>query len=345
MLYLRYSVARDPTPTLAAQHRSELKGGKMTVETMIKNQTRIETQEHAKCASVSIDRQTANMFQQYVNGTLGFSRMRFGWMYGTVSESQGDEFPTVEVHAIYEPEQEGSPDTFDLRCPNFGEEDGRADLVASCLGLKRVGMIFNVASNEENVRDYTLSAFEVRTMAECQTKYGPAFVTAVVMMLEDEDEDGLVTKRVSIEPFQVSEQCRFLFASGWFHDEPCEDKGSTKLNREVIVVDKYPKDVTVVDNDRFLVPVKILDHVGPLLTEFPVENRIAPVQTTEDVAKRLTSQETAGYARRLRDFHLLLFLSKHLDPMDVRMVAEQAALPDGNIQEGHKILIDSLAGL
>ena len=35
IVYCLYSVAREPTPTMAAQHRSELKGGKMTVETMI----------------------------------------------------------------------------------------------------------------------------------------------------------------------------------------------------------------------------------------------------------------------------------------------------------------------
>jgi nuclear protein localization family protein 4 len=350
MVYLRYSVARDPTPTMAAQHRSELRGGKMTVETMIAAQTRIELQTAARCASVSLDARCANRFQSYVNNTLGFEQMRFGWMYGTekavaASDDEGEKeasnAPAIEVHAIYEPEQEGAADRFDLAAKN-GEEDARADALASSLGLKKVGMVFNVSTSA--ARDYTLSAFEVRTMAECQARYGPAFVTAVVMMLEDEDEDGEVTKSVSFEPFQVSEQCVALFKDGWFAEDAAEDAGLTKLNKEVIVVDKVSKDVTEVDNDRFLVPVKILDHAGPLATTFPVENRLHPIQTAEDLRDALR-RSAVPYAERLRDFHLLLFLSKHLDAADMRMVATQANKPGGEIQEGHKIIIDSIAGM
>ena len=352
MVYLRYSVARDPTPTMAAQHRSDLRGGKMTVETMIAKQTRIESQQSARCASVSLDARCANKFQSYVNGVLGFAQMRFGWMYGVEKEaspadSNADNeesekpLPLIEVHAIYEPEQEGTPDRFDVSARS-GEEDARADATASSLGLKKVGMVFNVSTSA--ARDYTLSAFEVRTMAECQARYGPTFVTAVVMMLEDEDEDGEVTKSVSFEPFQVSEQCVRLFTDGWFAATPATDAGLTKLNKEVIVVDKVSKDVTEVDNDRFLVPVKILDHTGPLSTTFPVENRLHPIQTAEDLRDALKASGKP-YAERLRDFHLLLFLSKHLDPADMAMVATQANAPGGEIQEGHKIIIDSLAGM
>ena len=109
IVYCLYSVAREPTPTMAAQHRSELKGGKMTVETMIARQTRIERQETPHCASVSVDAHAANAFQAYVNGTLGFNQMRFGWMFGSVDESGA-----VMVHAVYEPEQEGSEDSFEV---------------------------------------------------------------------------------------------------------------------------------------------------------------------------------------------------------------------------------------
>lgn len=36
------------------------------------------------------------------------------------------------------------------------------------------------------------------------------------------------------------------------------------------------KDAGEVDNDYFLIPVKILDHEGPLKTTFPIENRLLP---------------------------------------------------------------------
>lgn len=36
------------------------------------------------------------------------------------------------------------------------------------------------------------------------------------------------------------------------------------------------KDVAEVDNDYFLIPIKILDHEGPLSCTFPIENRLLP---------------------------------------------------------------------
>jgi nuclear protein localization family protein 4 len=90
--------------------------------------------------------------------------------------------------------------------------------------------------------------------------------------------------------------------------------------------------------------VKILDHEGPLATSFPVENRLHPIQTSEDLGDALR-KTTNTYAKRLLDFHLLLFLSKHLDATDLNMVATQANSDNGEVQEGHKIIIDSLAGL
>lgn len=36
------------------------------------------------------------------------------------------------------------------------------------------------------------------------------------------------------------------------------------------------KDLGEVDNDYFLIPVSIRDHEGPLVSSFPVENRLLP---------------------------------------------------------------------
>ena len=256
--------------------------------------------------------------------------MRFGWMFGSVDESGA-----VMVHAVYEPEQEGSEDSFEV--VEGTPEEASAAAIAERLGMTLVGAVFNITTTKP--REYTMSAFEVRTMARLQAKHGKTFVTAVVMMLEDEDEGP----QVSFEPFQVSDQCVKLYADGWFHDEPCEDAGLTRLNKEVIVVDKVSKDVTEVDNDRWLVPVKILDHQGPLSCGFPVENRLHPVQTVEDLRDALR-KPTQPYSARLADFHLLLFLAKHLDASDMAAVASTVAAR-GELQEGHKIIIESIAGI
>ena len=333
IVYMVYSVERKVTTCTAASHNDTrgLIGGKMTLNAMIAAQTRIETQEAPNVESLSIDGHAANGFQAYVNGTLGFNQMRFGWMYGTCDES-GE----VRVHCVYEPEQEGAEDSFAL--VEDSDEDARADSIAESLGMTKVGMVFNITTTKERP-DYTLSAFEVRTMAKYQSKYGDKFVTAVVMMLEDEDEG---TPQVSFEPFQVSNQCVKLYDDGWFHDEPCENPGHTRLTKEVIVADKVSKDVTEVDNDRWLVPVKILDHEGPWRNKFPVENRLHPVQTVEDLRDAVSG--SGQFYAKLADFHLLLFLSKHLDANDMAVVAVSVA-ERGEIPEGYQLIINSLAGV
>ena len=333
IVYMTYSVERKVTVCTAAAHNDArgLTGGKMTVEAMIAAQTRIETQESPNVESLSLDGHAANAFQAYVNGTLGFNQMRFGWMYGTCSDD-GE----VRVHAIYEPEQEGTEDAFVV--VEDADEDARAEAIAESLGMTRVGMVFNVTTTKERP-DYTMSAFEIRQMAKYQSKYGDKFVTAVVMMLEDEDEG---TPQVSFEPFQVSNQCVRLYSEGWFHDEPCENPGHTRLTKDVVVVDKVSKDVTEVDNDRWLVPVKILDHEGPWRTSFPIENRLHPVQTVEDLKDAVS--KGGQYCVKLADFHLLLFLSKHLDANDMAVVAVSVA-ERGEIPEGYQLIINSLAGV
>ena len=117
---------------------------------------------------------------------------------------------------------------------------------------------------------------------------------------------------------------------------------STLASSEVIWMSK---DVTEVGNDRFLVTVPILDHDGSLRCGFPVENRLLPIQTTEDLADAVKNAGGGeAYAERLRDFHLLLFLAKHLDLNDLGVIAS-AAREGTEIQEGYKLIIDSIAGL
>ena len=71
----------------------------------------------------------ADRSQRYANGTLGFNQMRFGWMYGTVDETTA----AVKVEAIYEPEQEGEADRFEVK--EDTPEDRAAEAVAASLGL------------------------------------------------------------------------------------------------------------------------------------------------------------------------------------------------------------------
>ena len=60
------------------------------------------------------------------------------------------------------------------------------------------------------------------------------------------------------------------------------DKGHTssrvmvqepRVEKPIIVAGK---DEAEVDNDFFLIPVKIADHEGPLTSDFSIENRLLP---------------------------------------------------------------------
>jgi nuclear protein localization family protein 4 len=136
-----------------------------------------------------------------------------------------------------------------------------------------------------------------------------------------------------------------IYDRGWFtgkcaSDEDGEElKGVSKLTNQVMV---ERKDVFDVDNDFFLVTVPILDHEGAISTTFPVENRLHPIQTVEDLKDVLRKDKP--YGERLRDFHVLLFLAKHLDINDLFMIAK--ACHDGDdVPEGYRLIIDCLAGL
>uniref|UniRef100_A0A0D6R0B3 MPN domain-containing protein n=1 Tax=Araucaria cunninghamii TaxID=56994 RepID=A0A0D6R0B3_ARACU len=304
-------------------------GKKMTMDDLIARQMRIERQEKPHCQGVSFDRDAANAFQQYVNETLAFAVKRGGLMYGTVSE-EGE----VSVNFIYEPPQQGTEDKlFLLRDP---EEEKQVEAIAIGLGMRKVGFIFTQTVTQGR-KDCTLWNSEVRQAVELHADSGlKEWVTALVKL--EVNEDGGAD--VHFEPFQLSDQCVKLFKEGWFA-ENCEglDPKITRMTKDVVILGKDTRDV---DNDFFLVLVKILDHQGPLSTNFPIENRASPVKLRA-LKSHLDRTKNLPYVKRLSDFHLLLLLAKYLDvnadvPQLAACVQAQAPIP-----EGYQILIDSLA--
>ncbi|MBA0554106.1 hypothetical protein Golob_013231, partial [Gossypium lobatum] len=223
-------------------------GRKMTMDDLIAKQTRITRQESPHCDSVSFDRDSANAFQRYVNETLAFAVKRCGFMYGTVSEEG-----RVEVDFIYEPPQQGMED--DLILLRDPEEEKLVDAIAAGLGRKRVGFIFTQTIMQDK-KDYNFSNKEVLQAAELHAESGlKEWVTVVVKLEANEDGDA----DVHFEAFQMSDMCVKLFKEGWFVTEFGEDDDPklSKMKKEVVV---GGKDVKEVDNDFFLVVVKIIDH-------------------------------------------------------------------------------------
>ncbi|XP_020581782.1 NPL4-like protein 2 [Phalaenopsis equestris] len=223
-------------------------GRKMTMDDLIARQMRVSRQENPHCESASFDRDAAHVFQLYVNETLAFAIKRGGFMYGSIGEGGA-----VEVDFIYEPPQAGTEDALTLlRDP---EEEKLVEAIAMGLGMRRVGFVFTQAVGREGKGEYTMSRREILQAAELRAEGGVAeWVTAVVKL--EVNEDGAAD--VHFEAFQLSDICVKLFTEGWFDTEAIDgDPKVSKMKKDVVV---GTKDLREVDNDFFLVPVKISDH-------------------------------------------------------------------------------------
>jgi nuclear protein localization family protein 4 len=248
IVFLAYEGERRvPGPTAFSPAGSF--GRKMTMDDLIAKQMRVSRQENPHCELVSFDRDCANAFQHYVNETLAFAVKRGGFMYGTVSEEG-----KVEVDFIYEPPQQGSEENLVFfRDP---EEEKYVEAIAVGLGMRRVGFIFTQTVSQDK-KDYTLSYREILQAAEYHAESGlKEWVTAIVKLEVNEEMGGA---DVHFEAFQMSDVCIRLFKEGWFDTEIKEDHDPklSIMKKDVVV---GVKDTKEVDNDFFLVVVKIADH-------------------------------------------------------------------------------------
>jgi nuclear protein localization family protein 4 len=245
MVYLVYSGERVVAGPPVTPHGTF--GKKMTMDDLIARQTRIERQEKPHCSSLSLDRDAANSFQNYVHQSLAFAVKRGGFMYGSVNEA-GE----VSVEFIYEPPQQGSEDR--LLLMRDMEEEKHADIIAAGLGLRKVGFIFTQTVSQSK-KDYTLSSIEIRQAAQLHAESEFECWATAIVKLEGNDEGGT---DVHFEAFQLSDQCVKLYKEGWFvEDCPDLDPKLSRMAKDVVILSKDTRDV---DNDFFLVLVKILDH-------------------------------------------------------------------------------------
>lgn len=136
------------------------------------------------------------------------------------------------------------------------------EAIAVGLGMRKVGFIFTQTISQDK-KDYTLSNREVLQAAQFHSESElKEWVTAVVKL--EVNEDGGAD--VHFEAFQMSDMCIRLFKECWFETDIGEDFDPklSKMKKDVVVGVKDTRDV---DNDFFLVVVKILDHQvrGPFI--------------------------------------------------------------------------------
>ncbi|ONM36105.1 NPL4-like protein [Zea mays] len=335
-IYLAYppdARSARPTPPKVLSAAGSF-GKKMTMDDLIARQIRVTRQENALCAAASFDRDAANAFQLYVAEYLAFAVKRAGFLYGRIDA----ETKEVLVDFIYEPPQQGFEDVVHLmRDP---DEEARVDTIAEGLGMRRVGLVFTqaVGRRASKTGEYTMSNREVVQAAQLQAEGGtPEWVTAIVKLEVGDDGTG----DVHFEAFQMSEICVKLFKDGVLETEvqDADDPRLSKMRKEVVA---GGKDTMKVDNDFFLVPVKISDHQGPLSVGFPIENRGSPVGMSA-LRSHLERMKHLTFVRRISDFHLLLKLATFLDAKSDMPTIAACVKTQSRMPEGYQFLIESFA--
>jgi len=257
---------------------------------------------------------------------------------GDKFENSG-ELPSVRVEFIYEPPQNNTDKSIDL------PDDPMADVVeglAKNLGVQKVGWIFSHPLREEK---FHFSANEVMEAAEQQ-----------LIAAEGVHETPFVTIKVTLdsktgmpiaEGFQVSKQAMEMAAEGAL-EVHSTNLGMCRVNDTFTAYVEH-KPTKEVDNDFFLIRVPIGAYESEMfLSDFPRLNRLGTMQSREDLKKQLSRAGKQGWTFQalLADFQLLLFLAQFLDAKDdLPMICKSVVDRNVPIDEGHGLIIRSLAGL
>ncbi|ETV74084.1 hypothetical protein H257_11390 [Aphanomyces astaci] len=289
---------------------------------------KIKAQKTAHCNAVRLDAASCNGFQSYLRN-FAFQQCRCGWLYGTVGADG-----VVTVECIYEPPQEGNLHGFEVMDDPHAD---KADVVAAALGWSKVGWIFSHPPREE--ADFHFSSREIllASQLQCDDAAGGAsspFVSVKVTV----DATG----QASFEAFQVSDQCMEMFSAGAL--VPVEAIPTVMGVHETFTAMVEMKATNEIDNNFFLCVVPVQPYESALHCEFPPLHREGSMRT-RSMLKQILHKYGRDYKAALRDFHLLVFLADFLDlHADIPVICHALLNEDVPLDEGYKVLIDSVAG-
>lgn len=301
---------------------------------------KIQRQEQAICKQVSLDSDSANGFQSYLQ-RFQFARKRFAFLYGKYQETESGENKTV-VEAIYEPPQEPDPDAAEGFEQLEDPMEEKVEAIAKMLGLEKVGWIFGHPPREPG---FVLSAAEVIMAAELQLEAaGGVEETPFVTVKVTQGQDG----NVSVEAFQVSQQCMAMVAEEALEIGP---KPGFCVVNETFTAIQEGKESKTVENNFFLTVVPIVQHTSEIfVSQFPRVNRDLDdrAPSKDELKRQLAKSGTAGWTfiDLLSDFNLLIYLTQLLDiNSDFPKICQSVVDRDVPLDEGYKIIIASMAGL
>jgi len=297
-----------------------------------KSKYMIRAQNMLRTKSLSVDLTAAQNFQRYVVGDLAFKQQRFGVMYGRIDDEHN-----AFCDVIYEPPQDG-----DEECYKMIEDpdEGLVDRVATLLGMRKIGWVFT-----SRPRKCILSGGDVKMSCEMQEKleeqsgydFARSWVSAVITRND-------TTGSIVFEAYQISDLAMDMHRRGVLKAPAGHNKGYARTSDPVLV---EHKDTQKVDTDFFLNTVPIKTHAAPLFGgrqgEFPIENRPSVVQNGFEVKHILKCHEDLPMSLRLRDFHMLIYLAKILDPVNDLPSLCKAIVSGSELSEGHKAIIETIS--
>ena len=132
-----------------------------------------------------------------------------------------------------------------------------------------------------------------------------------------------------------------------------DDPGYCKVN-ETFTAIMEGKETPKVENNFFLTTIPIVQHNSErFVSMFPPSNRDSlgdggRIQSRDEMKRQLQKSGKNGwtFADLLSDFHLLLYLCNDLDvETDIKRISQSVVDRDIPLDEGHKLLIASMAGM
>ncbi|KAK7200325.1 NPL4 family [Novymonas esmeraldas] len=205
---------------------------------------------------VRVDAQSINIFQSFV-AQMDWNLQRYAILYGLYDDATR----TVEVHAVYEPEQHGSAYTFE---PLPDAHLNRVESIAKALGLRRVGVACTHALRDPeqillSYRELLLCAREQSCHGdECVLlTVGPAAVSAAetgggATSAPGESPTSAASPPsvvVSCQAWQTSPQCVHLYRIGMLQESPAGASALQSVEQARQVHCAMPLEVAQTDTD------------------------------------------------------------------------------------------------
>jgi nuclear protein localization family protein 4 len=270
-------------------------------------------------------------------------------LYGKFVINEETKEKKTIVQAIYEPPQQVDSDAAEGFVLLDDPMEESVEQIANMCGLTKVGWIFGCPQREDGL---VLTAAEIIMAAELQLEAAGGveetpFVTVKVTMGK-EGKDGNGNGNVSVEAFQVSQQCMAMVA-----EEALQVGVDPKIVHvnETFTAIQEGKESKTVDNNFFLCVVPIVQHTSELfVAQFPKANRDFGDRTpsNDELKRQLAQSGSSGWTfiDLLSDFNLLIYLSKFLDVAnDFPKITQSVVDRSVPLDDGYKIIIASMAGM